>query len=74
MSNNNAPVCPVVQEATSERELKIKKHLEQVRTLMGNRIMPDSRSTNEQLQDLMNIANQVGLYDAADVIKGLLKK
>lgn len=31
-------------------------------------------STTEQLKELMNIANMVGLYDAADVIKKIIEK
>lgn len=60
-----------------EQSEKYKKQmiqsLETVRTLLGNRITPDSRSTNDQLKDLVFIANQLGLYDAADVVKNLVK-
>lgn len=31
-------------------------------------------STTEQLKELMSIANMVGLYDAADVIKRLIEQ
>jgi hypothetical protein len=56
------------------REQEMKLALAKVRTLLGNRIMNDLRSTTDQLQDLYWIANQVGLYDAADLIRGILDR
>ena len=56
------------------REQEMKQALDKVRTLMGNRVMPDQRATNDQLKDLQWIANQVGLYDAADLIKSVLER
>ena len=38
----------------------------------GNLVMPDQRSTTDQLRDLLKIANKRGMYDAADVITKLL--
>ena len=31
-------------------------------------------STNDQLRDLRAIANRLGMYDAADIIRGLLER
>lgn len=58
----------------TNREQEMKQSLEKVRTLLGNRIMPDGRATDDQLKDLQWIANQVGLYDAADVIRNILER
>lgn len=54
------------------REQEMKQALDKVRTLLGNRIMPDGRDTTSQLRDLQWVANQVGLYGAADVIRNIL--
>ena len=56
------------------REQEMKQALAKVRTLLGNRIMNDQRATADQLQDLYWVANQLGLYDAADVIRNILDK
>lgn len=56
------------------REQEIKQSLEKIRILMGNRINSDQRATSDQLQDLYWIANQVGLYDAADTIRNILER
>lgn len=58
----------------TSREQEMKQALEKVRTLLGNRIMPDQRSSSDQLRDLQWVANQLGLYDAADVIKSIVDK
>lgn len=63
-----------VQEMASDREQEVKKSLSVVRTLLGNRVMPDSQSTTDQLKDLYWVANQLGLYDAADAVKNILEK
>ena len=47
--------------------------LTKLRDLMGNRIMPDQRSTVEQLKDLIAVANALGMYDAADALQGLVQ-
>jgi hypothetical protein len=36
--------------------------------------IPDQRSTFEQLRDVMEMANQAGMYDAADFIKSHLDR
>lgn len=58
----------------SSREQEMKTALAKVRTLLGNRIMNDQRATNDQLRDLQWVANQLGLYDAADVIRNILER
>lgn len=35
--------------------------------------MPDQRSVTDQLRDLIIHANRQGMYDAADVLQGLLR-
>jgi hypothetical protein len=35
--------------------------------------MNDQRALNDQLQDLVGIANQHGMYDAADFLRDLLQ-
>lgn len=54
-------------------ESEIKEQLQKIRVLLGNKTFPDQRSTQEQLQDLLWIANQLGLYDAADAIQRIIK-
>jgi hypothetical protein len=56
------------------REQEIHQALQKVRTLLGNRVMNDQRATADQLRDLQWVANQIGMYDAADVIRGILDR
>jgi hypothetical protein len=38
------------------------------------KLQPRQDSTTDQLRDLYLVANQLGMYDAADVLKKLLEK
>jgi len=41
--------------------------------MSGSLVTPDQRSVTEQLKDLIVLANQHGLYDAADWVKTQLE-
>ena len=53
---------------------KVKELLKEIRTIMGNLVMPDQRSAQEQVQELIFIGNQLGLYDAVGVIDTVVAK
>lgn len=40
----------------------------------GSLVMPDQRSTTDQLRDLIKFANAHGMYDAADVIARIVEE
>jgi len=49
-------------------------NLEEIYDVEEDHNMPDQRSTYDQLLDLLELATQNGLYDAADWLKGHLNQ
>lgn len=53
---------------------EMRKAIEKLQKNQEEGMMPDQRSTFDQLLTLRELANKNGLYDAADWLKGRLDK
>lgn len=73
MTKQNYILTDVAQMAVDKAHKECDRLREELRSLKGERWPQRQDALNDQLKDVIGLAEQAGCYDAADFIRGMLK-